>query len=323
MDKKNEKLVFISYLRATSVIFILLCHYTNMSQNSYVHMSAQFFNVGNDIFFIISGFCFGMQNFRSGKIKDWYKKRIRRIFIPYEVMLAALLIVTIARGGDIDIMDWGRQIIGMQGWHGVHGAGHTWFITSLLLCYLITPLLDIIIEEIKSINLIICFIVFPIVITYGLSNIFEEPTLIIPICWYSIAFILGKNYLLFTINSKKCIAALGIMVISILVRLFARMILDGTVVYNVIISGYTHAVLAFGMLFLFAYMFRNCKEILGVKYLNKLSYEIYLWHYMFVGGPISLFGKTTCWITDCILVTVVSIIVAYGSNRIVARLVHV
>lgn len=113
------------------------------------------------------------------------------------------------------------------------------------------------------------------------------------------------------------------MVISILVRLFARMILDGTVVYNVIISGYTHAVLAFGMLFLFAYMFRNCKEILGVKYLNKLSYEIYLWDYMFVGGPISLFGKTTCWITDCILVTVVSIIVAYGSNRIVARLVHV
>ena len=201
-----------------------------MSQNSYVHMSAQFFNVGNDIFFIISGFCFGMQNFGSGKIKDWYKKRIRRIFIPYEVMLAVLLIVTIARGGDIDIMDWGRQIIGMQGWHGVHGAGHTWFITSLLLCYLITPLLDIIIEEIKSINLIICFIVFPIVITYGLSNIFEEPILIIPICWYSIAFILGKNYLLFTINSKKCIAALGIMVISILVRLFARMILDGTVV---------------------------------------------------------------------------------------------
>lgn len=47
-----------------------------------------------------------------------------------------------------------------------------------------------------------------------------------------------------------------------------------------------------------------------VKAIDELSYEIYLWHYMFTGGPLTLFGSTPWWITDCILVTMVTIIVA-------------
>lgn len=47
------------------MVSILLCHYVQESTNAYIQMSAQLFNIGVNIFFIISGFCFGLQ----GEIK--------------------------------------------------------------------------------------------------------------------------------------------------------------------------------------------------------------------------------------------------------------
>ena len=64
----------------------------------------------------------------------------------------------------------------------------------------------------------------------------------------------------------------------------------------------------------------GCPEIISM--LSELSYEIYLWHYMFTSGPVSIFGCTPFWILDCILVTVVSLTLAY-INNIVAEWVTV
>lgn len=80
----RQTLNFITWLRIFAVICILLCHYAQESNNVYVKMTAQFFNIGVSIFFIISGFCFGIQG-ALVDWKKWYKKRAKRIFIPYEL----------------------------------------------------------------------------------------------------------------------------------------------------------------------------------------------------------------------------------------------
>ena len=86
----TKRLEFISYLRVLAVASIFLCHLVVESLNPYVQMTGQFFNIGVEIFFIISGFCFGLQ----GEIKDsikWYKKRLTRIFHHTGCFLLLLL----------------------------------------------------------------------------------------------------------------------------------------------------------------------------------------------------------------------------------------
>lgn len=52
---------FATYYRVLGMLFILLCHFTQESSNIYLNMSAQFFNIGVDIFIILSGFLFGIR----------------------------------------------------------------------------------------------------------------------------------------------------------------------------------------------------------------------------------------------------------------------
>lgn len=93
----NKQTAFILYLRTFSVLSILLCHLVQANPSSYVQMTAQFFNIGVELFIIISGFCFGLQ----GKIDDWkkwYGKRVQRIYIPYELFCWYYLLYILSQG---------------------------------------------------------------------------------------------------------------------------------------------------------------------------------------------------------------------------------
>ena len=90
----NKQTTFILYLRTFSVLSILLCHLVQANPSSYVQMTAQFFNIGVELFIIISGFCFGLQ----GKIDDWkkwYGKRVQRI---YELFFWYYLLYILSQG---------------------------------------------------------------------------------------------------------------------------------------------------------------------------------------------------------------------------------
>lgn len=52
---------FAIWLRVAAMFSILLCHFVQQSQNSYLNMSAQFFNIGVELFIILSGFLFGIR----------------------------------------------------------------------------------------------------------------------------------------------------------------------------------------------------------------------------------------------------------------------
>lgn len=59
VSRKNY--YFATWLRAAATISILLCHYVAQSQYAILNMSAQFFNIGVEIFIILSGFLFGVR----------------------------------------------------------------------------------------------------------------------------------------------------------------------------------------------------------------------------------------------------------------------
>lgn len=320
---RQTKYQFATWLRTVGMLMILLCHFTHQSGNSYLVMSSQFFNIGNDIFFIMSGFLFGIQGKALNSMVQWYKKRIKRIYVPYEMMIIVLFLVHIVLGIQISVQQWGKQFLGLQGWSGVDGAIHTWFITSLLICYLLTPLISEIVldskenrKKIWKIVVIVCIV--PVGLAYLVSS--DTATILTPVCWYTLAYILGNRFSEMNLTARKVSISVVVMCIAFALRILCRQQFDGTVFYNLIVVGYTHAIGAFCIFFIFAYIFKNIKAPKCVEFLSNISFEIYLWHYMFTDGPIRLFGLTPSWILDCILVFAVTILVSWCFNKIASKI---
>lgn len=57
----------IQYLRVLAMMMIVACHLVVHSENLYLQMSAQFLNVGVSIFFIISGFLYGVKMIKEDR----------------------------------------------------------------------------------------------------------------------------------------------------------------------------------------------------------------------------------------------------------------
>ena len=137
----GTEIYFVAWVRALSVILILLCHLSQTHSNAYIVMSSQLFNVGVNIFIIISGFLFGRLGVHRPYWK-WLFHRLKRIFIPYWFFLAIVLTLQTLRGLSIDPIRLAYSIFGFQRFtHVFPGSEHTWFISAILLCYLLHRLL--------------------------------------------------------------------------------------------------------------------------------------------------------------------------------------
>lgn len=317
MEKTNYS--FATWLRVAGMISILLCHYVQQSQNAILNMSAQFFNIGVEIFIILSGFLFGVRKGETGGVCAWYIKRLKRIFVPYELFVVLLFIVHAVCCRNLLDVDWIWLVFGLQGSVvGVLGAEQTWFITSLLLCYAITPLLNRYITPQRTKMQITILVIVAVGINL-LWAIPESPvysTLLPLVSGYIIAFVVGRFFDKLTFTKAKAVFAFVVMCIAFGMRLVARYFFDGTVFYERIACGYTQCLAAFCIFYLFAVVFQNIQPPKCVKYIGEISFEVYLVHYMFCVGPVKLFGLTPYWVLDCMLVTVISVALAVTIHRV-------
>ena len=315
---KENNYLFATWLRVCAMVLILLCHFTQQSCNSYLNMSSQFFNVGNNVFFVLSGFLFGVQNKNCDSMFSWYKKRIKRIYVPYLLMIFTFFIINIILKKEIIFIQWLCQFLAIQGWYTVEGATHTWFITSLLICYLVTPFLSKINKYMKEEKKLIFGGVFlsllPILFAYTVDvNI---SSLLVPVCWYVIAYFIGKNFYKISITYKILKISTIILIVSFFIRIIAKQYFDNTIFYNQIIAWYTHAISSYCIFFIFAYIFKNKKVPTLIYKFSGISFEVYLWHYMFTGGPLRIYGLSSSWIIDSAIVFIISIFVAYLFNKL-------
>ena len=82
----------IAITRIVGCVMIFLCHYVQITGNSTIAQSSQFFNVGVFVFFLISGYLYGQKNIGRGNVLQWYRKRLIKIFVPlYVVMMIIFL----------------------------------------------------------------------------------------------------------------------------------------------------------------------------------------------------------------------------------------
>ena len=68
MEQKREFDYSIALVRIVSCIMIFLCHYVQILGNPIIAQTAQFFNVGVFVFFMISGYLLGLHFLRRPRM---------------------------------------------------------------------------------------------------------------------------------------------------------------------------------------------------------------------------------------------------------------
>lgn len=291
----------VSYIRVIAMIFILIDHIVlriNMPFKSYI---IQITNTGVLIFLFISGFLYGRKEINN--FSNWFIKRAKKILLPLYIFMIFLAVIKIIFEGNINIIEYLKYLINMQGILGVTDGGvHLWFLTALMLCYLITPLLEIIKRKNKKLKLrktiiILCiyvivqiFCAYFVNINFALGHHFSVYLI------YLFTYVIGYYYSYYTqnkeINSKKFVIFTLIMIMSMLIRVVSNKLIDGTILYDRIIAMYTNVVFAIWLSIFIKkyYIVINCELLkIVVNKLDYLSFEIYIVH----GLAIELFMSFT------------------------------
>ena len=200
------------------------------------------------------------------------------------------------------------------------GADHTWFITPLLICYLLTPIVSVLYDRLskdkKKMYLLVGVqvIIIPLVLVLIPSRSFFTVGVNIP--FYILAYCIGRGFDNNKVTKKSGIGFMAVAMLSFAIRIIGKAFIDGTRMYDCIIVIFTQYIAAFCILGIFAGVFKNLKKSKMIDFICGISFEIYLCHYMFIVGPVSLMGLTSSYLLNCSIVVAISIVVAFTMNKL-------
>lgn len=253
---------------------------------------AWWLNVGVQIFLCISGFLYGQKSIDN--VSDFYNKRLKKILIPYYLVFISFGIIEFIFARDVfSIKDF---TLGMVLCSTIKGAGHLWFIPTILMCYLITPLLQVYRNKcVEGKRTIMVFTVLGVIIT---SILIQGFTTFNPawICCYVLGYALGMNEKNEYISEKVLMIIAGIIAVAgNAVQIYCDYIANIDFTGFGIIKDYNHVMLG-------VFIFIQLKAIFEKVDLSKFrkllklsdtySFEVYLVHQLLILGPFSLFGLT-------------------------------
>lgn len=284
------------------MLLIIACHITQ----GYSQQIAFILNVGVQLFFLLSGFLYGILEIPS--IKDFYKKRLVKVYIPFIIVVLFFSGIYVLFG--IEEVKWNQiipYVFNIQTFaNPIEGFNHLWFLSVIMICYVLTPLVKYVLQ--KHPYVFIALLVLASIVEF----IFIQKMYSIAawIVLYLIGMCIGHlgmkkiNTIILTIGSGICLA-----ILMIFFKL-QRLTDPAWSHYNV----WLHCVMA---LFIFSLLFviiSRCKFNLPkwIKWINNLSYEVYLIHHIFILGPLSLLYITPSKAINILLVLFVTGILSYA-----------
>lgn len=317
----NKESLAISLLRVVGCVFIVICHLAQESQYSIIQMSAQLFTVGVPIFFIISAFIYSKK--QIGQPVNWLVQRGKRILIPMYLLVGIIMGYSIIiLNKNIDLKTLGIYIFNAQGFTGgkLRGTGHLWFLSVLMICYILTPCL----EKIKSsfdrkalIKIVIIGMMLQILLAIFYSKLIG--IYLAHVCIYTIVYMFSDEEVY---NVKNYIILAIITGIATLFRFYLKTIDDRTsrdlihALYECIVVPYSMGILGLWVTSTVFYMVRKFEFLNKFKkiilHIERYSFEIYLVHYMYIVGPFNLLDTTNSRILNIGIV----LIITYISSRL-------
>lgn len=301
MNKFKDNTVSIA--RVLGMFFIMLCHLATWYG---IEAFAQLFNVGVQLFLFISGYMYGKKHINDyGK---WLKTKFLRICIPLYIFISFMFIYQyIVLHIDINLKSILTYLFNLEGigmiiifsplslfqFEPLQGTGQLWFLTAIMFCYfgvIIIQKLELKYKDLFNkknlINIAIIFILIQCAISYlhiQINHIF------IFFVGYFLSRYLTKISLIQYINFTIIMAG------AMALRLITRSLIDGTILYDYIVTSLTHDILAI-WIYISIYTFNQYRENIITfisnsslwKSLDRLSYYVYITHYMYLVGPFKL-----------------------------------
>ncbi len=288
----------IQITRIVAMFMIIICHLVQEFENQYIQMTSQFFNVGVFIFIFISGYLYGAKKIESPK--KWLIDRFFKIMIPVYIFMIFIFGLEIFRGHNFQIKSVFIYLFDLQFiFGGVLGAQHLWFLTVIMLCYMLTPILYRNKEKLLKNHKIILFIIA--VLAVGLSYVQQDVGRTFMYIWLYVSAYMYRNRKIDTAKSKivLILSMIGLFAIRIIVRKF----LDGTILYNTIVVCFTQILLTYNMYWFLNEMFKNVRMERNafINHLDLISYYVYIVHMMFITGPVRTMGITKNMIINSVI----------------------
>lgn len=125
----------ISAIRILALLIVCVLH---IRQSCNMDTACFPYYLGVPMFLLISGFLFGLTDVTD--VKDWYIRRFKRIQIPYWLLLCLNVVVGFFLGKTLSLTEGIQGIFALPSFpQNKFGMVHTWYITYILLCYLVVP----------------------------------------------------------------------------------------------------------------------------------------------------------------------------------------
>ncbi len=284
--------ISIQFIKVIAMLMIITDHILCMVSFPMQPVIVQVTNSGVFIFLFISGYLFGQKQVTDWK--KWSYKRFTRIFIPLWIFMVVDFIVEALVLNNFDIKYVFIYAFNLQGILGVTYPSNTlWFLTLIMICYIITPFLQYI--KNKKLNIkygimtIMMIVIAQIVLAYitdiGMVAGHTLSWCILAVSVYIIGYFIGNKILNDSINYKRIVTITIITFFATIIGLLSQKYLDGTVIYNRVIIYYAMLVIDLWIctaVYKLAMYIKNTKLISVLNHADGISYEFYIVHQLII-----------------------------------------
>lgn len=283
----------LSIIRVFAMVLIVLCHIAQC----YDMQVAWLLNVGVQIFFFMSGFLYGKLDLPSSPFA-FFKKRFVKVYLPYFVWVTLIVCVYVLfnlyKPNKWQLV---LYLFNLQ-WFAtpIDGLNHLWFLTVLMVGYLLTPWA----KRIHKKHPPFCVLAFVICCVIEFVVIKKFYSFFAWLALYFSGMLYGKYY------SKKLSNVVLLVAAVILMAMGMSFKMDWlTQIEYRCHAIWVHWVLG---LFLFASLFRALSQInksdknfVALKHWDQISYEVYLTHHPLILGPLSMMFITRYGLLNVLL----------------------
>ena len=295
----------ISTIRVMAMILIVSCHITQ----GYDQQIAFILNVGVQLFFLISGFLYGKVEILSSM--DFYKKRVIKIYIPF--IIVVLLFAGVYAIFGVEQVSW-KQLIpyvfNLQAFaKPIESFNHMWFLTVIMICYLVTPITKYLLKNKPYLLVSLLLLVSVVEFVFVLKMYSIAAWIVLYLFGMCMGYFDTKKVNAIT----TVVSGVGLAILMVFFQL-SRLTDSAWAHYSV----WLHCVLA---IFLFGLLYAILTKIdiklpKCLRFVNNISYEVYLVHHILILGPLSLLFLTPSKTINIVLILMITFVLSYALNQL-------
>lgn len=140
----------LDFIRAISCILVLIYHLSGYWYDG--HGIWSWCNIGVQVFFFLSGYLAAIR--KSDYNFKWVLRKLKRVLIPYWVYLTFIIpVIFLLDSSKISI--W-KVLVTISGFIGlfwdykIEPIGVLWFVSYILICYMLTPFINWYYEKVRK-----------------------------------------------------------------------------------------------------------------------------------------------------------------------------